>query len=201
MSCDIANGGTRIFGVNLRTRVSSIMKLDASANGVLDQRIDTHSLRAGGATALYTQGVPLDAIQRRGRWKSLTFHQYLRHGASALNHLSEAVVRSHGLLGCLELTNKPVKKTRFQPSPPTTTSGGENLRRTPSRWTHPCFYRMAAFAPEVSSLGNQRARLSHRLICRPVLPHLTTSCTEHESSLSAKNERNWRRTKKSTRVI
>ena len=61
-----------VIGDRLRDRVSAIMKTAALANGVRDQMIDTHILRAGGATALYTQGVPLDVIQRWGRWVSLT---------------------------------------------------------------------------------------------------------------------------------
>ena len=89
------------------------MKMDALANGVFGQRIDTHSLRAGGAAALYTQGVPLDAIQRRGRWKSLTIHQYLWRDASALNRLSEIVVKSQGLLERLGLMHKNSKHPRF----------------------------------------------------------------------------------------
>ena len=72
--------------------VSAVMKMAAMANGVFDNRIDARSLRAGVATALYTHGVPLDVIQRRGRWKSLTFHQYVRRDASALNILSEVKV-------------------------------------------------------------------------------------------------------------
>ena len=89
------------------------MKTAALANGVFDARIDTHSLRAGGATALYTKGVPLDVIQRWGRWESLPFHQYLWRDASALNHLSEIVVRTHGLLECLTLMNKTLNKFVF----------------------------------------------------------------------------------------
>ena len=51
-----------IFGPRLRERVAAIMKTAVIANGVFDKRSDTHSLRAGGATALYTQGPPLDVI-------------------------------------------------------------------------------------------------------------------------------------------
>ena len=57
---------TPVFGERLRGRVSAIMKIAALANHVHDARSDTHSLRSGGATALYTQGVSLDIIQRWG---------------------------------------------------------------------------------------------------------------------------------------
>ena len=59
MSRDSSNERNTVFGVNLRTRVSAVVKLAALANGVMGNRIDTHSLRPGGATALYTQGIPL----------------------------------------------------------------------------------------------------------------------------------------------
>ena len=36
-----------------------------------------HSLRRGGATALYIAGVPEAVIQQHGRWKSLTVRRYL----------------------------------------------------------------------------------------------------------------------------
>ena len=116
MSCDSGNEKSNVFGAQLRNRLSGIMKTAALDKGVFDARIDTHSLRAGGATALYTQGVPLDVIQRWGRWKSLTPHQYLWRDASALNNLSEIVVSSHGLSECLRMVNKNVKQTRFQDS-------------------------------------------------------------------------------------
>ena len=108
------NEKTHVFGERLRGRVSAIMKIAALSNQVHDARIDTHSLRSGGATALYTQGVPLDIIQRRGRWKSLTFRQYLWHDATALNRLSDVFTRSAGLVKSLRLVNTKPKSVSFQ---------------------------------------------------------------------------------------
>ena len=108
------DGKSTAFGGRLRERVSAIMKTAALANRVRDARIDTHSLRSGGATALYAQGVPLDVIQRWARWKSLTSHQYLRHDATALNKLSEVFTRSYGLLKSLGLTNVKHKSVSRQ---------------------------------------------------------------------------------------
>ena len=103
----------RRIRARLRERASSIMEADALANGVHGKRIDTHSPRAGGATALYTQGAPLDVIQRWGRRKSLTFHHYLRRDATALNKLSEVFVKSDGFSKCLRLTNDRPKSVSF----------------------------------------------------------------------------------------
>ena len=40
-------------------------------------RIDTHSLRAGGANALSLSGFSEHQIQKMGRWRSATFKEYI----------------------------------------------------------------------------------------------------------------------------
>ena len=89
-----------VSGANLRASLSAAMKSAAKANGVSDQRIDTHSMRAGGANALYARGGPIDLIQRWCSWASLTFRQYIWRDSAALNRLSEIAAESHVLLGC-----------------------------------------------------------------------------------------------------
>ena len=105
-----------MFGERLRGRVSAIMEIASLANQVRDARIDTHSLRPGGATALYTQGLPLDIIQRWGRWKSLTSHQYMWRDTTSLNKFSEVFTRSSGLIKSLRLMNTKPKSVSFQHS-------------------------------------------------------------------------------------
>ena len=136
------------------------------ANGVFDQRIDTHSLRGGGATALYTQGVPLGVIQRWGRWQSLTFHQYLRHDASALNRLSETFVRSHGLLECLKLMTKMENAHVFSlvTQPWVKPKGRCALHLTP--WMMRVFYRMTASGRVELWECNQNMQKIHRFLRR-----------------------------------
>lgn len=51
--------------------------------------------------------------RRRGRWKSLTPRQYLWHDATALNMLSEAVVKSNGFPKCLRVINAKTKGAPF----------------------------------------------------------------------------------------
>ena len=75
-------------------------------NGFRDSRIDTCILRAGGAAALYAQGVPFDIIQRWGRWKPLAFRQYFRREATSLNKLSGVFVKSDGPMGSLRLMSR-----------------------------------------------------------------------------------------------
>ena len=107
-------GKSTVFGERLRERVSAIMEVASLANQVRDARIDTHSLRSGGATALYTQGVPLDVIQRWRRWESLTFHQYMWRDDTALRQLPDEFTRPSGLLKILKLMNTKPKSVSFQ---------------------------------------------------------------------------------------
>ena len=45
--------------------------------GIPIDRIDTHSLRGGGANALSLSGYSDREIQKMGRWKSDTFKEYI----------------------------------------------------------------------------------------------------------------------------
>ncbi len=46
--------------------------------GIPIERIDTHSLRSGGAHALALSGYSNTQIQKMGRWKGATFKEYIR---------------------------------------------------------------------------------------------------------------------------
>ena len=46
--------------------------------GIQVERVDTHSLRGGGANALALSGYSETAIQKMGRWKGATFKEYIR---------------------------------------------------------------------------------------------------------------------------
>jgi hypothetical protein len=49
-----------------------------STRGIPIERIDTHSLRSGGANALALSGYLDTQIQKMGRWKGATFKEYIR---------------------------------------------------------------------------------------------------------------------------
>ncbi len=49
-----------------------------STRGIPIARIDTHSLRSGGANALALSGYTDTQIQKMGRWKGATFKEYIR---------------------------------------------------------------------------------------------------------------------------
>jgi len=49
-----------------------------ATKGIPIERIDTHSLRSGGANALSLSGYSDREIQKMGRWRSATFKEYIR---------------------------------------------------------------------------------------------------------------------------
>ncbi len=64
--------------------ISSAVKLAAAAldypscKGIPIDRVDTHSLRCGGANALSLSGYSDREIQKMGRWRSATFLEYIK---------------------------------------------------------------------------------------------------------------------------
>jgi hypothetical protein len=72
------------FDVNA-DHVSAALKLAADAleypilKGIPIERINTHSLRSGGANALALAGYSDTAIQKMGRWRGATFKEYVRN--------------------------------------------------------------------------------------------------------------------------
>ena len=63
---------------------AKILKLDLQA--IDPDLVGAHSLRVGGATALKLHGYDDTAIMKMGRWKSLTFLQYIHN---QIAHLSK----------------------------------------------------------------------------------------------------------------
>ena len=49
-----------------------------STRGIPIERVDTHSLRSGGANAIALSGYSDTQIQKMGRWKGATFKEYIR---------------------------------------------------------------------------------------------------------------------------
>ena len=64
--------------------ISKAVKMAATAldypvaKGIPIQRVNTHSLRSGGANALALAGYSDTQIQKMGRWKGATFKEYIR---------------------------------------------------------------------------------------------------------------------------
>ena len=60
-----------------RDAVASIINMAAVAEGVNPTDMGTHSMRIGGATALYHCTQDLHLVRRYGRWSSNSFLGYL----------------------------------------------------------------------------------------------------------------------------
>ena len=73
------------------------MKWAAAANGVPSAVVNTHSMRAGGATALFQAGLDWITIQRWGRWRSFIFYEYVWRDAAAFLNLGERIASTSGL--------------------------------------------------------------------------------------------------------
>ena len=56
-----------------------------AAKGIPIDRIDTHSLRSGGANALVLAGYSDREIQKMGRWRGQTFKEYIREELSVFS--------------------------------------------------------------------------------------------------------------------
>ena len=73
-------GGVRhnITDQNIRNNLKlAATELDYPASkGIPIDRIDTHSLRGGGANALHLNGYSDRQIQKMGRWRGATFKEY-----------------------------------------------------------------------------------------------------------------------------
>ena len=64
----------------------AVTTLGLHKKGLTPNLIGSHSLRAGGAMAMYINGVPHDTIQKIGRWKSDTFLMYIHKQIAALSY-------------------------------------------------------------------------------------------------------------------
>jgi hypothetical protein len=63
--------------------------------GIPIERVDTHSLRGGGANALSLNGYSDTQIQKLGRWRGETFKEYIREELATFSEgMSTAMKKS-----------------------------------------------------------------------------------------------------------
>ena len=89
-----------------RETVQARLAVAAAAFGVDRSKMGSHSLRIGGATALYHVTGDLQVVRRFGRWKSSAFHLYLwesreqtRGTARGMAGANNTLMAHHGLGG------------------------------------------------------------------------------------------------------
>ena len=66
-----------MFSSTLRGRITSLFRMAGSACNIDGSRMGTHSMRSGGASAMFAAGYETEVIKRWGRWLSGTFQRYL----------------------------------------------------------------------------------------------------------------------------
>ena len=77
-----------------RGEVQAILEQAAAACGVDPQYIGSHSLRFGGATALYAAFRDTAMVQRWGRWSSDAFQGYLWEARNNAKGVAEAMMKA-----------------------------------------------------------------------------------------------------------
>jgi integrase len=83
---DHPNGFTINSSQITSTLRKAVKALNLETQGITPSLISSHSLRAGGATALHLNGFDTKTIQIMGRWSSDTFLTYIHHQISAFSH-------------------------------------------------------------------------------------------------------------------
>jgi hypothetical protein len=85
-------GWRHVRPADLRTALNTaVLELDLKNNGIDVSLISLHSFRAGGAMALKLSGASDTTIMKFGRWKSLTFLQYIHN---QIAHISAGVSKA-----------------------------------------------------------------------------------------------------------
>ena len=84
-TCDNTKQTTKNLSYVTAEHMTRALKLAASMlqyptqKGMPIERINTHSLRSGGANALALSGYSDTQIQKMGRWRGATFKEYIRN--------------------------------------------------------------------------------------------------------------------------
>lgn len=87
-----------IFSSNITKTLTRTLEWLCATKGLPGKLYTSHSLRAGGAAHLFLSKIPLDVIQRFGRWISTCFLTYLHYDNIALRYIGTAYKEGHGVL-------------------------------------------------------------------------------------------------------
>ena len=82
--------------------ITALVKKIAAGNEINPSRIGPHSLRSGGANAMFVVGYDTDVIKIWGRWKSASFTTYLRNDDRILTGVGCGMMLATGLLPQLQ---------------------------------------------------------------------------------------------------
>ena len=76
-----------------RGQVQNVLQKAATACGLPAGRFMSHSLRIGGASALFQSTGEIELVKRNGRWSSSAVQRYLHDGEVALRHTAEKMAK------------------------------------------------------------------------------------------------------------
>jgi hypothetical protein len=65
-----------------------------TSKGIPIDRVDTHSLRGGGANALAFSGYSDTQIQKMGRWRGATFKEYIREELANYSNVMSTAMKT-----------------------------------------------------------------------------------------------------------
>jgi hypothetical protein len=81
-------------GITLkRTEVQFLLQRAAGAVGLPPDRFLSHSLRIGGASALFQASADIELVKRMGRWTSSSVQRYLYDGGHTLKELANKMAQ------------------------------------------------------------------------------------------------------------
>ena len=72
-----------------RLEIQGLLQKAATGVGLPPERFMTHSLRIGGATALYQSTMDIELVKRMGRWSSGAVHRYLQDGGGVIPQVAQ----------------------------------------------------------------------------------------------------------------
>ena len=76
-------------GVLKRLEIQGLLQKAATGVGLPPERFMSHSLRIGGATALYQSTMDIELVKRMGRWSSGAVHRYLQDGGCVIPQVAQ----------------------------------------------------------------------------------------------------------------
>ena len=89
----------------MASQIKALLDRAAVAVGLPPDRMGTHSLRIGGASALLHAGVDIEMIKRMGRWVSDSFQRYLWEANEDTRDLAKRMVRDTSTLAVTRLAS------------------------------------------------------------------------------------------------
>ena len=72
-----------------RLEIQGLLQKAATGVGLPPERFMSHSLRIGGATALYQSTMDVELVKRMGRWSSGAVHRYLQDGGGIIPQVAQ----------------------------------------------------------------------------------------------------------------